>query len=292
VLFDLTSSYLRRHLSAVQNGYAPRRQRGTLQVTRAHDRCAGCPLSVSVYAGNTPIPDAALHRWRRRGRRSATTGGDGGRPRHELQRPGRGHAPLPAVDGITAQKSGAIASWPKRALQLDLYDRATSSPSRTGLSGRALIACRTRRWPRSSREAPDLIAKPHDARAWKAVRLRGGGPAQGCRPHRCGRKVANKVQGGKALAIAPSAGHAHLRGRRGERGRASALDGHSVLRIAASEAAALDQERRCSAKGSGEVERAFARLKGVDLPVRPTANGTRRACAPILPQHLAVRAST
>ena len=95
VLFDLTSSYFEGVTCPLAKiGYSRDGKPGTLQVNYGLLTDArGCPVSVSVFEGNTADPKTLLPQVEKvQDELRPRLAGDGRRPRHDLQRADRGDA--------------------------------------------------------------------------------------------------------------------------------------------------------------------------------------------------------
>ena len=129
VLFDLTSSYFEgERCPLARIGYSRDGKRGTLQVNYGLLTDArGCPVSVSVFEGNTADPKTLLAQVEkvRKGfglDRLVMVGDRGMISNVQVDALRR----MEGVDWITALKSGAIAKLAEGGqLQLDLFDERT-----------------------------------------------------------------------------------------------------------------------------------------------------------------------
>src|SRR5512145_3388143 len=275
VLFDLTSSYFEGVTCPLAKiGYSRDGKRGTLQVNYGLLTDArGCPVSVSVFEGNTGDPKTLLPQVEKVrtsfGLDRLVMAGDRGMISNiQIE----AIAKLDGVDWSTALKSGAIAKLADTGhLQLDLFDeRNLISLTHEDYPGERLIACRNPALAKlRAAKRQDLIAATTRelekvAAMVAAGRLKGAG-AIGVRAG----KVANKYKVAKLFDIA--IGEAALAFTVNEASLAAeaALDGLYVLRTSVAAAAMSDNETVLSYKRLAEVERAFRTLKGVDLQVRP-----------------------
>jgi hypothetical protein len=275
VLFDLTSSYFEGVTCPLAKiGYSRDGKRGTLQVNYGLLTDArGCPVSVSVFEGNTGDPKTLLPQVEKVRRsfgldRMVLAGDRGMISNVQIEALAR----LDGVDWITALKSGAIAKLAEGGhLQLDLFDeRNLITLSHEDYPGERLIACRNPALARQRAEKRrDLIAATERelekvAAMVAAGRLRGAG-AIGVRAG----KVLDKYKVAKHfdLAIAEASFSCKVNDQR--IAAEAALDGLYVIRTSVVEADMGAGEAVLSYKRLAEVERAFRTLKGVDLQVRP-----------------------
>ena len=147
VLFDLTSSYFEGVTCPLAKlGYSRDRKPGTLQVNYGLLCDArGCPVSVSVFDGNTGDPKTLLPQVEKLkkdfGLASLVMVGDRGMISNVQIDAMR---TMDGIDWITALKSGAIAKLADAgALQLDLFDeRNLISLTHDDYPGERLVACR------------------------------------------------------------------------------------------------------------------------------------------------------
>lgn len=275
VLFDLTSSYFEGVTCPLAKiGYSRDGKRGTLQVNYGLLTDArGCPVSVSVFEGNTGDPKTLLPQVEKVRRsfgldRMVLAGDRGMISNIQIE----ALAKLDGVDWITALKSGAIARLAEGGhLQLDLFDeRNLISLTHEDYPGERLIACRNPALARQRAEKRrDLIAATEReldkvAAMVAAGRLKGAG-AIGVRAG----KVADKYKVAKHfdLSIAEAAFTYKVNAERVA--AEAALDGLYVIRTSVAEADMGAGEAVLNYKRLAEVERAFRTLKGVDLQVRP-----------------------
>ena len=275
VLFDLASSYFEGVTCPLAKiGYSRDGKRGTLQVNYGLLTDArGCPVSVSVFEGNTGDPKTLLPQVEKVRRsfgldRMVLAGDRGMISNIQIE----ALAKLDGVDWITALKSGAIARLAEGGhLQLDLFDeRNLISLTHEDYPGERLIACRNPALARQRAEKRrDLIAATEReldkvAAMVAAGRLKGAG-AIGVRAG----KVADKYKVAKHfdLSIAEAAFTYKVNAERVA--AEAALDGLYVIRTSVAEADMGAGEAVLNYKRLAEVERAFRTLKGVDLQVRP-----------------------
>lgn len=275
VLFDLTSSWFEgASCPLAKLGYSRDGRRGTLQVNYGVMTDArGCPVSVSVFEGNTGDPKTLLPQVEKLRKnfeldRLIMVGDRGMISKVQIDAMSK----LDGVDWITALKSGAIAKLADAGqLQLDLFDeRNLLTLTHDDYPGERLVACRNPTLARlRSHKRQDLIAAT--ARQLEKVRaLVAAGRLQGI--DRIGVRV------GKVIARHKVGKHFDLE--IGERSFAfcvsearvaaeAALDGLYVIRTSVGDAEMTAEEAVINYKRLAEVERAFRTLKGMDLNVRP-----------------------
>ena len=275
VLFDLTSSYFEgERCPLARIGYSRDGKRGTLQVNYGLLTDArGCPVSVSVFEGNTADPKTLLAQVEkvRKGfglDRLVMVGDRGMISNVQVDALRR----MEGVDWITALKSGAIAKLAEGGqLQLDLFDeRNLISLTHPDYPNERLIACRNPALAKLRAEKRrDLIAATTRELEKVAAMVAGGRLKGTARIGMRVGQVANKYKVRKHFEIV--IGEAALAFKVSEASvvAEAALDGLYVLRTSVASAAMSDAETVLSYKRLAEVERAFRTLKGIDLQVRP-----------------------
>jgi transposase len=275
VLFDLTSSYFEGVTCPLAKiGYSRDGKRGTLQVNYGLLTDArGCPVSVSVFEGNTGDPKTLLPQVEKARKsfgldRMALAGDRGMISNIQIE----ALAKLDGVDWITALKSGAIAKLAEGGhLQPDLFDeRNLITLTHEDYPGERLIACRNPALARQRGEKRrDLIAATERelekvAAMVAAGRLKGAG-AIGLRAG----KVAGKYKVAKHFDLAIAEASFAFKVNAERVAAEAALDGLYVIRTSVAEADMAAGEAVLNYKRLAEVERAFRTLKGIDLQVRP-----------------------
>jgi hypothetical protein len=275
VLFDLTSSSFEGATCPLAKiGHSRDGKPGTLQVNYGLLTDArGCPVSVSVFEGNTADPKTLLPQVETVrdsfGVASLIMVGDRGMISNVQIEAMRA---MEGVDWITALKSGAIATLVNAGqLQLGLFDeRNLISFTSEDYPGERLVACRN----------PELVklraAKRKDliAATMRELQKVAGMVAAGTLLGRD--KIGLRV--GKVIGKYKMAKHFDLDIQEAafsfsvnERRVAAeaALDGVYVIRTSAAEAEMSAEAAVLNYKRLAEVERAFRTLKGVELHVRP-----------------------
>jgi transposase len=275
VLFDLTSSSFEGVTCPLAKiGYSRDGKPGTLQVNYGLLTDArGCPVAVSVLAGNAADPKTLLPQVEKVrdsfGIASLVMVGDRGMISNvqiEAMRKMEG------VNWIAALKSGAIATLANTGkLQLDLFDeRNLISFTSEDYPGERLMACRNPELAKlRAAKRKDLIAAT-ERELQKIAGMVASGKLAGCDKIgiRVG-KVLNKYKVGKHFDLdIQDAGFAFCVNEQRVAAEA-ALDGVYVIRTSAAEAQMSAEAAVLNYKRLAEVERAFRTLKGVDLQVRP-----------------------
>lgn len=274
VLFDLTSSYFEGETCPLaRRGYSRDRKPGTLQVNYGlltDER--GCPVSVSAFEGNVADPKTLLPQIEKTrksfGIDKLVMVGDRGMISNVQIDAMR----APAIDWITALKSGAIARLlDDNTLQPDLFDeRNLMSLTHPDYPGERLIACRNPGLAkRRTKKREDLLAATATKlEAVKAMvdagRLRGAAKIG----VRIGKVVArHKVEKHFDLTITDTSfAFAVAEARVAEE---AALDGIYIIRTSVPGDAMTSEQAVLSYKRLADVERAFRTMKGMDQHVRP-----------------------
>jgi Transposase DDE domain len=275
VLFDLTSSYFEGVTCPLAKiGYSRDGKRGTLQVNYGLLTDArGCPVSVSVFEGNTADPKTLLPQIEKVkkgfGLDRLVLAGDRGMISNvqiEAMRQ------LDGVDWITALKSGAIAKLAEAGrLQLDLFDeRNLISLTHEDYPGERLIACRNPALARLRAEKrQDLIAATarelEKVAAMVAAGRLKGADRIGVRVG----KVIGKYKVGKHFELAIKDAAFTFKTDDKSIAAEAALDGLYVIRTSVAQTDMTAEQAVLNYKRLAEVERAFRTLKGIDLKVRP-----------------------
>jgi hypothetical protein len=275
VLFDMTSSYFEGVTCPLAKlGYSWDGKPGTLQVNYGIlTDSRGCPVSVSVFEGNTGDPKTLLPQVEKVkkdfGIGSLVLVGDRGMIStvqiDALRK-------IDGIDWITALKSGAIRNLvDNRALQLDLFDeRNLISLTHDDFPGERLVACRNPALAKLRAEKRrDLIAAT-TRKLEKVQSMVAGGRLKGID------KIGVRV--GKVIGKYKVEKHFDLDIREGSFAfevnatrvaAEAALDGIYVIRTSVAAGGMTAEQAVLNYKKLAEVERAFRTLKGVDLSVRP-----------------------
>ena len=275
VLFDLTSSWFEGVTCPLAKlGYSRDGRKGTLQVNygvTTDDR--GCPVSVSVFEGNTADPKTLLPQVEKTKRnfgidRLVMVGDRGMISNIQIDAMRK----LDGVDWITALKSGAIAALVDNgALQLGLFDeRNLISLTHADYPGERLVACRNPELAkrRAGKRVELIAATTRELEkiktAVEAGRLRGEARIG----ERFGR-VVGKYKVGKHFLrkIGDSTFSFEIDEKKVT--AEAALDGIYVIRTSVAKHEMTAAAAVLNYKKLAEVERAFRTLKGMDLHVRP-----------------------
>ena len=275
VLFDLTSSYFEGVTCPLAKlGYSRDGKPGTLQVNYGIMTDArGCPVSVSVFEGNTGDPKTLLPQVEKArkdfGIGSLVMIGDRGMISNvQID----AIAKLDGVDWITALKSGAIANLVDNGtLQLDLFDEKNLiSLTHDDYPGERLVACRNPALARKrAATRQDLIAATavnlDKIKARVASGRLVGADKIGIRVG----KVIGRHKVGKHFDLKIEDRVFSFDVNQERVSAEAALDGIYVVRTSVSEKDMSAENAVLNYKTLAEVERAFRTLKGVDLQVRP-----------------------
>ena len=231
----------------------------------------GCPVSVSVFEGNTGDPRTLLPQVEKGresfGIASLVIVGDRGMISNVQIEAMRA---MEGVNWIAALKSGAIATLANTGkLQLDLFDeRNLISFTSEDYPGERLVACRNPELAKlRAAKRKDLIAATERELQKIAGMVAGGKLAWRDKIGVRVGKVLNKYKVGKHFDLDIQDAAFSFSVNEERVAAEAALDGLYVIRASAAdmsaEAAVLNYKRLA------EVERAFRTLKGVDLQVRP-----------------------
>jgi transposase len=280
VLYDLTSSYFEGVTCPLARlGKSRDRKRGTLQVNYGLVSTKhGCPVSVSVYEGNTGDPTTLMEQAEKVrdefGIGEVVLVGDRGmitqKQIDELRLAG-------GFDWITAMKTGGIRKLLEDGvLQLDLFDeRNIFEFTHPDYPGERLVACRN---PVLARKRAHKRESMLEATQLELDKVRGmvsrgrlkGQDAIGVRVG----KVVNKYKMAKHVVLDIHDGRFDFEMNEASITAEAVLDGVYVVRTSLSgERMSTDDVVR-SYKDLTAVERAFKSLKGIDLMVRPIRHRT------------------
>ena len=275
VLFDLTSSYFEGVTCPLAKlGYSRDRKPGTLQVNYGLLCDArGCPVSVSIFDGNTGDPKTLLPQVEKLkkdfGLASLVMVGDRGMISNVQIDAMR---TMGGVDWITALKNGAIAKLADGGvLQPDLFDeRNLISLKHDDYPGERLVACRNPPLARlrAAKRADLLAATAKELEKIKARVLAGRLEGRGKIGLRIG-KVISKYKVAKHFDLDIKDGALNFAVNADRVAAEAALDGLYVIRTSVAAEAMSSEAAVLNYKKLAEAERAFRTLKGVDLHVRP-----------------------
>jgi len=275
VLYDLSSSYVEGRCCPLATlGHNRDGKKGKLQINYGllTDR-RGCPVSISVFEGNTGDPTTLLPQVAKIrnefGINEMVLVGDRGmisqKQIKELQE-------FEGISWITALKTGAIRALVEGgALQLGLFDeRNLFEFTHPDYPGERLVACRNPelRTHRAATRQSMIEATQAELRKVQAMVSAGRLKGQDKIGLRVG-KVINKYKMQKHFVTIIEETAFAFQLVQEDVDREAALDGIYVLRTP------LSQQRLDSAdivrtyKGLSAVERAFRSMKTIDLKVRP-----------------------
>lgn len=275
VLFDLTSSYFEGVTCPLaKRGYSRDRKPGTLQVNYGLLTDArGCPVSVSVFDGNTGDPKTLLPQMEKTKKNFGIDAlimvGDRGMISNVQIDAMR---KMDGVDWITALKSGAISGLiDDKTLQPDLFDeRNLISFSSEKYPGERLIACRNPALAKRRRQKrlELLAATAVELDKVKAMVLSGALSGAAKIGVRVGKVIA-KFKVAKHFKLDIEDGSFRYEVDEANVAAEAALDGIYVIRTSVEAEDLTPEQAVLNYKKLADVERAFRTLKGVDLHVRP-----------------------
>ncbi|MCG5526337.1 IS1634 family transposase [Ectothiorhodospira haloalkaliphila] len=275
VLYDLSSSYLEgSHCPLGQRGYSRDGKKGRLQVNYGlltDDR--GCPVSISVFAGNTSDPQTLMAQvdslQDRFDLQSVILVGDRGMI---SQKQIEALDKRSGVDWITALKNGAIRKLVDTgAIQMSLFDEHNlfefTDPA---YPGERLIVCRNPSLATLRAEKRDALLAATTRELETVQRMVASGRLKvadkiGVRVG----KVINKYKMAKHFELDIQEGHFHFQINAAQVAEEAVLDGLYVIRTSVpSEHVSTDDTVR-HYKSLSQVEAAFRSLKSDDLKIRP-----------------------
>jgi transposase len=275
VLYDLTSSYFEgKTCPLAKLGHNRDGKKGKLQVNYgllADGR--GCPVSVSVFEGNTADPKALTSEAQRLKERfgliSLVVVGDRGmvgqKQIEEVLKPG-------GLDWITALKTGAIrALVVDGSIQLGLFDeRNLFSFEHPDYPGERLVACRNPELGKLRAHKRESLIEATKTELEKVRGMVGKGKLKNAAAIgvRVG-KVVNKYKVAKHFVLDIRDDGFGFQVNEESVLAEAALDGIYVVRTSLSEARMCADDAVRNYKALSQVERAFRSLKTIDLHVRP-----------------------
>jgi len=275
VLFDLTSSWFTGVTCPLAKiGYSRDGRKGTLQVNygiMTDDR--GCPVSVSVFEGNTADPKTLLPQVEKIKKifgidRLAMIGDRGMITNVQID----GMRKLDGIDWITALKSGAVAGLvDDKTLQPELFDeRNLLSLEHPDYPGEQLVACRNPELAkrRAAKRQELIAATVRELEKIKTAVETGRLKGEANSAERYGRVVGKyKVAKHFKRKIGDTTFSFEIDAK--NVAAEAALDGIYVIRTSVAKEQMAPEAAVLNYKKLAEVERAFRTLKGVDLHVRP-----------------------
>ena len=288
VLYDLTSSYFEGVTCPLARlGKSRDRKRNTLQVNYGLVSTKdGCPVSVSVYEGNTGDPTTLLEQAQKVrddfGIGEMVLVGDRGmisqKQIDELKKMDR---KMDCIAWITALKSGAIRKLMKSgAVQMNLFDeRNIFEFIDKDFAGERLVACRNealgrkRKYKRESMmEATAAALKKIQSQLERGT-LKKEERVKDKLGVRVG-KIINKYKMAKHFVLAIDDNNLAFSVDEKSVAEEAALDGIYIIRTSVPKEKMDGDEAVRSYKNLTNVERAFRSLKSIDLMVRPIRHRT------------------
>lgn len=278
VLYDVSSSYYTGRTSElVRRGYSRDRKKGFPQIIYGL-LCSrdGCPVAIEVFAGNSGDPTtlgSQIKKLRQRfGLQRIVLVGDRGmitsRRIDEEMRDVEG------LDWITALRSESIRKLvSQEAIQPSLFDEKNLAEITSDeFPGERLIVCRnplladerTRRRCDLLQATQNELEKIVNATTRKRAPLRGAAKI-GLRVGR----VLNKYKMAKHFELEITDDQFTYSRREDKIAEESALDGLYVIRTSVAPEFLSNEETVKAYKSLSHVERAFRRIKTVDLEIRP-----------------------
>lgn len=275
VLYDLSSSYFEGSTCPLaKRGYSRDGKKGKLQVNYGLLTDArGCPVAVSVYAGNTADPNTLLPEIDRLrsafGVQQCVVVGDRGMISSKAIEQLRAQ---PGLDWITALKSVSVRALLKQgALQFDLFDeRNLFELTHPDYPGERLIACRNGQLAklRAHKREALLVATEHNLEKVQSSVDAGRLSGQDAIGVRVG-KVVNQYKVAKHFELDIQNSVFTFSRKQQNIDAEAALDGVYLIRTSVSDARMDAPECVRRYKSLAQVERAFRSLKTIDLKVRP-----------------------
>jgi transposase len=275
VLYDLSSSYVEGTCCPLaERGYSRDGKKGKLQVNYGLLTDArGCPVAISVFAGNTTDPQTLLEQVQKLQRDFALSSvvlvGDRGMiSQKQVEALGEREG----VEWITALKGGAIRKLVDAGcIQMSLFDeRNLFEFSHEDFPGERLVVCRNPQLAklRAAKRRSLLAATTAELETVQRMVASGRLKDEDKIGVRVG-KVVNKYKMAKhfVLQIEPARFDFHIDEEKVA--AEAALDGLYVIRTSLPTETVSSDEAVRHYKGLSRVEAAFRSLKSDDLKVRP-----------------------
>ncbi len=273
VLYDLSSSYFEgQKCPLAERGYNRDQKKGKLQVNYGlltDNR--GCPVSISVFPGNTSDPKTLLPQVKKLQNdfnlKSVVLVGDRGMI---TQKQIEDIKELEGMEWITALKSGSIRKLMNaEAIQLTLFDKRNLFEfTHPDFSGEKLVACRNPElaYRRKHKRIALLKATTEALEKIQGMIERGYLKDTDKIGLRVGR-VINQYKMAKHFKLEITEKEFNFEIDEEKVNEEAALDGIYVIRTSLEELPAADAVRHY--KSLSQVERAFRSIKTMDLEVRP-----------------------
>jgi len=275
VLYDLSSSYFEGECCPLaQRGYSRDGKKGKLQVNYGLLTDArGCPVSISVFEGNTSDPQTLLPQIDKLQQdfalESVILVGDRGMI---SQKQIDALSERSGVEWITALKGGAIRKLVEAgAIQMDLFDeRNLFEFAHEDFPGERLIVCRNPQLAqlRAHKRRSLLEATTEELQAVQRMVSHGRLKDPDKIGVRVGR-VLNKYKMAKHFVLQIEAEHFAFHIDEEKVAEEAALDGLYVIRTSLPTAALSSDDAVRYYKDLSHVEAAFRSLKSDDLQIRP-----------------------
>ena len=275
VLYDLSSSYFEGSCCALAaRGYNRDGKKGKLQVNYGlltDDR--GCPISISVYPGNTSDPETLIPQVEQLREDfnldTMVLVGDRGmisqKQVDELRE-------YPGIDWITAMKSGAIKKLMNGgAIQLGLFDqRNLFELSHPDYPGERLVACRNPElaFRRTTKRQALLEATSRELDKVQGMIDRGSLKQKEKIGLRVGR-IINKFKMAKHFILDIDERHLSYQIDEKKVIEEASLDGIYIIRTSLAQEVLSPEDAVRYYKDLSHVEQAFRSIKTMDLLVRP-----------------------
>ena len=275
VLYDLSSSYFEgKQCPLAKRGYSRDQKKGKLQVNYGlltDDR--GCPISLSVFPGNTSDSTTLLPQVERLqndfGLEAITLVGDRGMISEvqlkELRK-------RPGIDWITALKSGAIRKLcDEHTIQLTLFDEQNLFEfSHTDFPGERLIACRNPELAHHRHKTRTSLLEATTLALSKVQKMVAKGTLVDADKIgvRVGR-VVNQFKMAKHITLDIAEGVFSFDINKVSVSKEAELDGIYVIRSSLDKQSRTANDIVLDYKSLSQVERAFRSIKTTDLEVRP-----------------------
>jgi transposase len=275
VLYDLSSSYFEgAHCPLAKLGYSRDGKKGKPQVNYGLlTDVRGCPVAVSVYAGNTADPQTLMPQIDRLrngfGIAQLVMVGDRGMIAQKAIETLRGQE---GIGWITALKSGAIRTLIDQGqLQLGLFDeRNLFEFTHPDYPGERLVACRNPQLAalRAHKREDLLQATEKNLEKVRAMVRAGRLRGQDKIGVRVG-KVINQYKVAKHFTLEIQDQAFAFQRKPESIAAEAAMDGLYVIRTSVPATAMTSADCVRHYKSLANVERAFRTLKSVDLRIRP-----------------------
>jgi transposase len=275
VLYDLSSSYFEGECCPLaQRGYSRDGKKGTLQVNYGLLTDArGCPVSLSVFAGNTSDPQTLLPQVEQLQKdfslESVILVGDRGMI---SQKQIATLNEKTGVEWISALKSGAIRTLVEAGcIQMDLFDeRNLFELAHEDYPGERLIVCRNPQLAALRTQKRHSLLAATVGELQTVQRMVANGRLKDAEKIgvRVGR-VINKHKMAKHFVLEIDTGQFTFRIDEDKVAAEAALDGLYVIRTSLPGETLTSADAVRHYKGLSAVERAFRSLKSDDLQIRP-----------------------